>query len=249
MIRNLNHRKISNQNLIEYNPLSLNPVCYVRGWEGVNLGVNQEITLTDLTGKGYDLVGSSTVKPNVEANGINGIQSIKINPLSYLNFNGTMSEITNLSQRFIWIVFKIDGNAGSTTNHYHNMIWGVGQTSLGSTYAQIFYRDPPFSPNLFSNNYPTNSLDSTIGSNASTAKYAIINKTPTASIYTINGNTTTKTGVQNIGNQSIFIGTLPYLSNFAGGEFLFSEMGILNYTPTSEQILELEEYLSNKYNI
>lgn len=225
-------------------PLQLNPVVYINASQGVNLDSFGRVdTVDDLSGNGYDFE-SVVISNNVgyEPNGINNLPSFEFNNDSVLQNEDTITQITDLAQRFVWCVFKItDANSGQ---NYHNIMMHASTSiaSAGSNYLQIYNLN---SSDSFINNYANNALDATITETQLTPKYAIFNKTSTQVEYTLNGVTSTKSGVYNVNNKNI------YLGNWAGvgGKMLISEFGILNYTPTSQQIQDLKDYFTNTYNL
>ena len=229
-------------------PLQLTPVVYINASQGVNLDSNGRVdTVDDLSGNGYNFE-SVFISNNVgyEPNGINNLPSFEFNNDSYLKNEDTITQITDLSQRFIWCVFQItDVNSGQ---NYHNIfIIGTGSSSSsGSIYAQLANNN---NTNDFTAYYNTVSLRDIISDPQLTPKYAIIDKTSSQIEYTLNGVSSVKSGIQSVRNKNIYLGFAPMFSSFAGGKMLISEFGILNYTPTPQQIQDLKDYFTNTYNL
>jgi len=227
-------------------PLQLNPVVYINASQGVNLDSFGRVdTVDDLSGNGYNF-DSVVVSNNVgyEPNGINGLPSFEFNNDSYLQNEDTITQITDLSQRFVWCVFKItDVNSGQS---YH-AIFTSGTNSVtdaGSNWNQLYNLN---STNDFINNYADDSLDDTISESQLTPKYAIIDKTSNQIEYTLNGVGSIESGSYNVNNKNIYLGR--WGSSGSGGKMLISEFGILNYTPTAQQIQYLKDYFTNTYNL
>ena len=225
-------------------PLQLTPVVYINASQGVNLDSFGRVdTVDDLSGNGYNFSGVNS--PELEINGINNLPSIRLNGSNYLSNEDTLTEISDLSQRFIWCVFKItDANSGTS---YHNIFINdtTSYNSVGNNYIHFYNSN---NSNSFYNGYAGNvPFDSTISETQLTPKFVIIDKTLTQVEYTLNGVSNTNT--YNLGytasNKNIYLGSW----NSRNAKMLLSEYGILNYTPTPQQIQDLKDYFQNTYNI
>lgn len=222
-------------------PLQLNPVVYINASQGVNLDSFGRVdTVDDLSGNGYSFTGVNS--PELETNGINNLPSIKFDGSNYLFNTDNITDLPNKEILFYWIVFKItDANSGT---QYHNIVikGTINYSSpAGVNFSQIF---SPNNTNIIRGNYYNNSLDEVFVSSQLIPHYAIVNKSTTESNFTLNGVSFTKTGTQVV-NDNIFIGSW----NNNNAKMLISEFGILNYTPTAQQIQDLKDYFTNTYNL
>ena len=222
-----------------FNPLQLNPVIYINASQGVNLDPSGFVdTVDDLSGNDYNFTGVNS--PELETSGINGLPSIEFNGSNYLSNTDNITDRPNKEVLFIWLVFEI---TISETNSYHNIIINGANsyTSAGSNYLQLYN---PRLTNDFIVNYVNNSLDDTINDTQLTPHYAIIDKTEAKSTFVLNGVSSVKNGSQVV-NDNILIGS--WFGRNA--KMLLSEYGMLNYTPTAQQIQDLKDYFTNTYNL
>ena len=227
-----------------FNPLSLNPVIYLNASKGVNLNNNNEVTsLNDLSGNGYNF--QSTINtgnlPTIQNNGINGNKSILLNG-SYLENTDTYTQITDLNIIFYWLVFKLEG---VPTGGYQNiLIQGVfDYSNAGLNFSQLNNLN---SNSIFQFNFANNNIDREVSDGFLTPKFAILNKLQNDVNYNLNNVVSQPiTGTYQISNKNTFIGS--WRNNNAN--MLFSEYGVLNYTPTQQQINNLLQYFNQKYNL
>tara|TARA_R110002153_G_C13155039_1_gene482426 strand:+ start:112 stop:834 length:723 start_codon:yes stop_codon:yes gene_type:complete len=225
-------------------PLELSPVVYINSEQGVNIDASNNIqSVEDLTGNGYDFIPNANMQ--VLQSGINGLPSFDFTGSVQLANEDVISEILDLTQRFIWCVFQITV-ADSGKNYHQPFIQGtISSTVLGSNFMQLFNSN---NSNSFNSNYVNNSLDDSITSSQLIPHYSIFDKTSTQVEYTLNGVFSVKNGAYNLNNKNIYLSGIPG-NVFAGGKMLISEFGILNYTPTAQQIQDLKNYFQTRYNI
>jgi hypothetical protein len=224
-----------------FSPLDLNPVAYVRSWEGVNSTGSVVNSLTDLTGNGYDFTGVNS--PTLVTSGINGVQSIRFDGTNYLQNLDTYTQITDLSKRFYWLVMKLEVfDSGSP---YHNMLMmGVNSyTSPGSLYTH-YYNDN--ANNNMRVNHPVSSLDINVTMlDKLVPQVYIMDKYASGLKVTIDGSDYTLTGVQNFLNANTFIGG--WASRFA--KMLFCEFGVMKEAPDTQGLIDLKQYFTDTYNL
>ena len=226
-------------------PLELNPVVYINASKGVNVdSLNNIQSVNDLSGNNYNFTPNVNIQ--VLQSGINNKPSFDFfSGFAQLANEDTITQITDLSQRFIWCVFQITV-ADSGKNYHQPFIHGTTSTTIvGSNFAQMFNSN---NSNSFSTNYANNSLDDSIASSQLIKHYSILNKTSTQVEYILNGLTSVKSGAYNINNKNIYLSGIPG-NVFAGGKMLIAEFGILNYTPTAQQIQDLKNYFQTRYDI
>lgn len=140
-----------------WNPKDNMSLCaYWTAFDGVNLSGNNVVSLTDLSGSGNDLTAINN--PQIVANGINGVQSIRFNGTNRLERILPINGITDLNNRSGWIVFKIEDINGVG---YHNvfLLGGASYTSSGSNFMQLYNTNN--SP-IFYQNYTSNTLTGSI---------------------------------------------------------------------------------------
>ena len=222
-----------------WNPKDNMSLCaYWTAFDGVNLSGNNVVSLTDLSGSGNDLTAINN--PQIVANGINGVQSIRFNGTNRLERILPINGITDLNNRSGWIVFKIEDINGVG---YHNvfLLGGASYTSSGSNFMQLYNTNN--SP-IFYQNYTTNTLDASINLPQTQAHYCIFNKSNGANA-NFDGSVTNTVGVQTINNNGLFVGQW----NSKGAKMLFCEMAILNNEISEADKVNLENYFAIKYGI
>jgi len=215
--------------------------AYYTSFEGVNLSGSSVVSLNDLTGNGNHL--TAVGNPQIIANGINGVQSIRFNGSNRLERTSPISGITDLSKRTGFIVFKIEDANGVV---YHNVfiLGATSYTVAGSSFQQLYSNN---GVNQFINNYGVNTLDITVSALQLKSHYCIFGK-DTDSTINIDGTFGNGNGVQSINNNGLFIGQW----NGRGAKMLFCEMGILDgvvNTISQADKNNLENYFFEKYGI
>ena len=224
-----------------FSPLDLNPVAYIRSWEGVNESGGIVSSLTDLTGNGYDFDGVNS--PTIEVNGINSVQSIRFDGTNYLQNLDTYTQITDLSKRFYWMVIELEVfNSGSP---YHNMLMmGVNSyTSPGSLYTH-YYNDN--ANNNMRVNHPVSSLRVNVTmANKLDPQVYIMDKDASGLTATVDGSDYVLVGVQNFSNINTFIGS--WASRFA--KMLFCAFGVMKEAPDAQGLIDLKQYFTDTYNL
>lgn len=227
-----------------FSPLDLNPVAYIRAWQGVtDNGVGGLTSLDDLTGNGYTF--TTTSGPLIIPSGINGLQSIRFNNNNMVLKNeDVMTEITDLSKRFFWIVFKLEVSAAPNTLHTILSMGGSSFTSTGSEYTYVFIRGNTVDVRNYFFNASLNTI--TPVSDKLDPRYTITDNTAIDSTFTAEGVDTNKIGVQNIGNQNIYIGTWSGIQPYPA-RMLFSEFGVMKEPPTAQGLIDLKQYFTDTY--
>ena len=224
-----------------FSPLDLNPITYVRSWEGVNESGGNLLSLTDLTGNGYDFTPVAT--PLIVPSGINGLQSIEFTGANYLQNLDVLTQRVDLSKIFYWIVYKPTNATASGSYHTILIIGSTSFNAAGSTFSMIYNLN---SSNNVISNFAVNSLDGTVNGGAQlNSKYAIVSKSSTDVDFTVNGVTNNSTGAQNVANQNIYIGDW----NGNGAKMLFSEFGMLTEAPDAQGLADLKQYFTDTYNL
>jgi len=222
-----------------WNPKDNMSLCaYWTAFDGLNLSGNNVIGLIDLSGNGNDLTAINN--PQIVANGINGVQSIRFNGTNRLERLLPINGISDLSKRTGWIVFKIEDVNGVG---YHNifLIGANNYTTAGTNFVQLYSLN---NSNPFLNNYSNNTLDLTLSLNQLDAHFCLFEKGSNSFLNMDGSIVNSNPSTQNINNNSVFIGQW----NGKGAKMLFCEMGITE-TISSTDKENLTVYLFDKYGI
>lgn len=233
---------ILQEEIIEGGYFSFPLLVYIRTWEGVNLDGSGDISsLTDLTGNGNDFTARGTTNPELVINGINGVQSARID-----GFNGfeclTGLGVPNLDNHVVWIVFQLETLTGQT---YHNVfLFGDTYTNAGG-YSQLY--NTASGSTVFRSQRPSGSQLTKTGVQLD-KHYGIVKYDGVNASFSLDGSTYVTTPyINSVVSNGQFIGQW----NSRGAKMLFSEMGIVEDSSVfgAPEKAELEAYLLNKYGI
>lgn len=227
-----------------FNPLTLNPLLYIKANNGVSLSGSNVTVVNDLTGNNNDFTGVGNI--SLVEEGINGKPSLVFDGTSHLILPNPISGLTDLSKVLVWAVFQLT-DVNSSRNYHSIFALGMGSYSVGGTNALQLYALNGVDE--IHTNFNNNSLDDKVGKPQLEAHSVLISKTSASSSLSVDGLPfSVKTSTANVDNTSVVIG------GFAqdNAKMMLSEFMILDNdtnTLTAQNIIDLNKYAKQCYNI